>query len=81
VKDEYRKVRNIKHGVVNTVKVARFNQLIKSGEYEEYDDTIKDTEESDTVKKQDSEVCEEIVKTVKRKRRTKAEIEADKAKK
>jgi phage pi2 protein 07 len=80
MEDGYRKVKSIKHSVVNTVKESRFNQLIKSGEYEEYDDTIKDTKESDTVKKQDSEVCEEIVKTVKRKRRTKAEIEADNGK-
>jgi hypothetical protein len=53
------------HGVINEVSDYRFEQLIKTGEYEKYEDVID---------------SEEPVETPKRKRRTKAEIEADEGK-
>jgi hypothetical protein len=53
------------HGVINEVSDYRFEQLMKTGEYDEYIET---------------ELVKPTIETPKRKRRTKAEIEADEGK-
>ena len=53
------------HGVINEVSEYRFEQLMETGEYEKYEDVVE---------------IKETIETPKRKRRTKAEIEAYEAK-
>lgn len=64
----YKQVVNVSTGVVNTVKEDKFNYLMKTGDYQEYKEPEKEEAPGDDAEKP------------KRKRRTKAEIEAEKAK-